>query len=186
MPIVPNVFPLKGGCACSAVRYQVSQPPFAIHACHCTRCQRESGAAYALNAMFDTESFKITSELSPTRVPTPAASGKDQEFFRCPTCQVALFSYYQGGGDLATFVRSGTLDRAADPEIGLKPDVHIYTSTKQPWLKLEDGVPQVEEFYQRTKVWSEESLKRFKDLLAKRQQRAAEPAGEKTERQAKY
>lgn len=168
MPISPHVFPLQGGCACKAVRYQLEKPPLVIHACHCTSCQRETGGSFALNSMVDSETFKIISKVSPSSVPTPAASGQDQEFFRCPRCQVAVYSYYQGGGDLFTFIRSGTFDRASDPEVGLKPDVHIYTSTKQPWLQLEADVPQFEEYYQRTKVWSEPNLERFKEIRSRK------------------
>jgi len=63
-------------------------------------------------------------------------SGKGQVIARCPNCQVAVWSNYLilfgGVGDAARFVRVGTLD---DPG-GMPPDVHIYTSSKQPWVTL--------------------------------------------------
>src|SRR5687768_18270952 len=57
------------------------------------------------------------------------------------SCQVALWSHYPGGGAKVAFVRVGTLD---NPSL-LPPDVHIYTSTKLPWLELPAGVPRSEE-----------------------------------------
>lgn len=60
------------------------------------------------------------------------------------------------------FVRVGTLERS------LEPGVHIFTSTKMPWVKLDDGgVPIVREYYDREKVWSKESLERGKLLATK-------------------
>ena len=41
-------FPQPGGCQCGSVRYQVTGPPRMVYACHCTECQRQSGAAFAL------------------------------------------------------------------------------------------------------------------------------------------
>ncbi|KAF6817505.1 glutathione-dependent aldehyde-activating protein [Colletotrichum sojae] len=47
------VFPLKGGCACGNIRYSLKAAPFVIHCCHCKCCQRETGTAYALNALVE-------------------------------------------------------------------------------------------------------------------------------------
>jgi Glutathione-dependent formaldehyde-activating enzyme len=52
-------FPLKGGCACGAVRYEIAAPPLAIYACHCTDCQRRTGTAFALNMPVRTSSLRI-------------------------------------------------------------------------------------------------------------------------------
>jgi hypothetical protein len=58
-----------------------------------------------------------------------------QRVFRCPACQVALWSHYTLP-DLA-FVRAGTLE---DPS-SVAPDVHIYTRSKLPWVALPASVP---------------------------------------------
>jgi hypothetical protein len=62
-----------------------------------------------------------------------------------------------------SFVRVGTLD---NPNL-LKPDIHIYTSTKQHWLKLSDDVPNLEEYYQKEDYWPVESLERFYKVIGK-------------------
>lgn len=54
-----NVTPCEGGCACGYVRYTISSPPFIIHCCHCRFCQRQTGSAFALNALFDATSVNI-------------------------------------------------------------------------------------------------------------------------------
>jgi hypothetical protein len=59
------------------------------------------------------------------------------------------------------FVRVGTLD---NPH-ALKPDAHIFTRTKQPWVKLPPEVPAFEVFYDLPKQWPAESLTRRKALM---------------------
>ena len=101
---------------------------------------------------------------TPETVDTPSASGKGQKILRCPSCRIALWSHYAGGGTAVAFVRVGTLD---DPD-ALPPDIHIFTSTKQPWVILPPGTAAVPEFYDRKQHWPAESLARREALLAKR------------------
>jgi len=74
---------------------------------------------------------------------------------------VAVWSNYAGAGDAIRFVRVGTLD---NPD-RLPPDIHIFTSSKQPWVVLPPGTPAVAEFYDRNKYWPAESLARRQALL---------------------
>jgi hypothetical protein len=131
-----------------------------VHCCHCTWCQRETGTSFALNAMIETDRVKLTHgdvEL----VNTPSNSGKGQAIARCPKCRVAVWSHYAGAGDVLSFVRVGTLDEAGR----LSPDIHIFTSTKQPWVVLPEGTPAVEEYYDRKQYWPPESLERREAFL---------------------
>jgi len=96
-------------------------------------------------------------------VDTPSASGRGQKISRCPKCRIAVWSNYGGGGDLIRFVRVGTLD---EPD-RLPPDIHIYTSSKQPWVVLPEGAPAVAEYYRAAEVWPAASLER-RDRLSGR------------------
>jgi hypothetical protein len=98
--------------------------------------------------------------VEPEVVVTPSNSGKGQRIARCPACRLAVWSHYSGSGPVTRFVRVGTLDT---PDV-LPPDVHIFTSTKQPWVVLPDGVPTFAEYYDRGQVWRKESLERFERL----------------------
>jgi hypothetical protein len=149
----------KGRCTCGAVRYRVAGKPIFVHCCHCRWCQRETGAAFALNAMFEADNVTLLAG-KPETVPTPSQSGRGQKIVRCPTCHVAVWSHYADAGDRVCFIRVGTLD-APD---ALPPDIHIYTGTKQPWVVLNDGVPAVPEFYNPKEYWPAESLNRFRAL----------------------
>lgn len=153
-------FPAEGGCDCRAVRYRMLSAPLFVHCCHCRWCQRESGASFGLNAMIETDRIVCLGR-PPEIVDTPSASGQGQGIARCPSCRVALWSHYAGAGPLVSFVRVGTLD---DPD-ALPPDIHIFTSSKQPWVVLPDGVPAVPEYYDREQHWPAQSLERRQRLL---------------------
>ena len=155
-------FPLEGGCTCRAVRYSMTSAPLFVHCCHCRWCQRETGASFALNAMIESDRLGLLAG-TPELVLTPSNSGKGQRIRRCPTCRIALWSHYAGGGDAVSFVRVGTLD---EPD-RLPPDIHIFTLSKQPWVVLPPGTPAVEEYYDRGKYWPRESLERREALLAR-------------------
>jgi hypothetical protein len=151
---------LEGGCDCRAVRYRLTSPPLFVHCCHCRWCQRESGAAFALNAMIEADRVVLLAG-QPMTVLTPSNSGKGQKIVRCPTCHLALWSHYAGAGDAVSFVRVGTLD---EPD-RLPPDIHIFTASKQPWVVLPPGTPAVPAYYDRSKFWPAESLARREALL---------------------
>lgn len=132
----------EGGCDCGMVRYRLTAEPIVVHCCHCRWCQRETGTAFALNAVVETAHVELLGA-APERIDTPSASGKGQAVFRCPSCKVALWSHYGGAGEAAAFVRVGTLD---DPD-ACPPDVHIFTDSKQPWVVIPDGAEQFPAFY---------------------------------------
>ena len=153
--------PLEGGCTCSAVRYRMTSKPMFVHCCHCRWCQRETGASFALNALIEADRVVLTKG-QPEVVNTPSNSGKGQKITRCPTCHIALWSNYAGAGDAVRFVRVGTLN---DPD-RLPPNIHIFTSSKQPWVVLPPNTPAVDEYYERTEYWPKESLERRRALFA--------------------
>jgi hypothetical protein len=150
-------FPAEGGCTCGAVRYRMESAPIFVHGCHCTWCQRETGSAFATNAMIETDRVTLQKG-EPMAIATPSASGKGQTILRCPTCHVAVWSHYAGAGEKIAFVRAGTLDDTTQ----LEPDIHIFTSTKRPWVILPEGKPAVPEYYSAREMWPAESLERAK------------------------
>jgi hypothetical protein len=143
----------EGHCDCREVRYRMTSEPMFVHCCHCRWCQRETGSAFVLNALIEADRVELCAG-QPDVIDTPSSSGKGQRIHRCPSCRIALWSTYS----LPTvyFIRVGTLE---NPDIA-PPDIHIYTSTKQPWVVLPQGALVVPEYYDSSKVWPAESLAR--------------------------
>jgi hypothetical protein len=154
-------FPAEGRCTCGAVRYRMEAAPIIVHACHCRWCQRETGTAFALNAVVETSNLRVL-QGAPEEVPLPSESGRGQRVMRCPECRVALWSHYPGGGPEIAFVRVGTLE---DPGVA-PPDVHIYTASKQPWLALPADANAHAEFYDVKSVWPEAARERYRAAKA--------------------
>ena len=155
----PHSLQCEGGCTCRSVRYRLTSAPLIVHCCHCRWCQRESGAAFALNALIESDRLELLNgqvEL----VATPSASGKGQRIARCPTCRVAVWSHYAGFQERVSFVRVGTLD---EPD-RFPPDVHIFTESKQPWVVLPAGARVFPQYYHSREVWSAASLERRERL----------------------
>lgn len=153
---------LTGGCACGGVRYRLAGQPIWVHCCHCTSCQRETGSAFAINAIIEADRVEVTAG-SPVLVLTPSESGIGQTITRCPDCHVALWSVY-GGRDALLFVRAGTLD---EPGL-IVPDIHIYTSSKLPWVAIPPGALAVPRFYDYGTTWPAEALERRRAAIARR------------------
>ena len=60
------------------------------------------------------------------------------------------------GGRICCFVRVGTFD---EPD-RLPPDIHIFTSSRQPWVVLPPDAPAVTEYYKAAELRPAESLAR--------------------------
>jgi hypothetical protein len=157
---MPSEF--SGRCSCSAVKYRLMSGPMFVHCCHCLDCQRQTGSAFVLNALIEADRVELLA--GQTRAyPQPTDSGRPHVIHRCAACGTAMWSTY-GGREEVRFVRVGTLN---DPS-ALKPDVHIFTRSKQPWVQLPSGVPAFEAYYDSKTVWPADSLARRAALFNKR------------------
>jgi hypothetical protein len=151
----------EGGCACGALRYRLDSEPLFVHCCHCLNCQRQTGSAFVINLLIEANRVERLAG-APEPVDVPRDDGPAQRVFRCPTCQVAVFSEY-GRSDV-WFVRGGTLDEPAS----VAPDVHIFTRSKLAWVALPESVPAFEAFYDLDALWPPESLERLRALGSRR------------------
>ena len=142
---------MEGTCACGAVRYALRTRPMFVNCCHCLDCQRQTGSAFVINALIETDRIDLAG-VEPEAVTVPTDSGRPHDIHRCPTCKVAVWSDY-GRRPKLRFVRVGTLDDAS----ALAPEV--------PWLILPVGAPAFDVFYDLEKQWSPESLARRKAIL---------------------
>jgi hypothetical protein len=126
--------PLTGGCACGAVRFEVTAPFETAGYCHCKRCQRRSGALWALNAAVPAEGFTITEGADSVRTWAPP-DGLSKSF--CGHCGGHLFA-----GDPAAGPVVGVRLGAVDDDPGIRPQWHQWADSAPAWEPLpDDGLP---------------------------------------------
>ena len=152
---------LEGGCACGSVRYRLASDPLIVHCCHCLNCQRQTGSAFVINLMIEADRMELLAG-APRPVEVPRDDGSTQRIFRCPNCEVAVFSEY--GRPELVYVRAGTLDRPA----AVTPDVHIFTRSKLGWIELPESTPAFEVYYDTKALWPAASLARLDAVMLPR------------------
>jgi hypothetical protein len=152
-----------GGCACGAVRYRVLSEPLFVHACHCTRCQRETGGPFAHHAMVEFSAMSLLTG-TPEFVKVPTDSGNTHWVVRCPDCRTAMWNEHGSRNAVLRYVRVGTLDEPAR----FSPRAHIYVRSKQPWVMLDPAVPAFDGAYDRKKQWPAPSLARLERARAEK------------------
>lgn len=126
---------MTGGCQCGATRYSVTGEARQVLACHCTDCQRQSGSAFGLVMVIDENDFRLDKgEVKTFKGMSDAGREKTGAF--CPECGSRIYHIIAWRPGMLS-VRAGTLDDTSR----LKPSVHIWTKSKQPWVILPDDVP---------------------------------------------
>jgi hypothetical protein len=150
----------EGGCACGGLRYRLASEPMFVHCCHCLNCQRQTGSAFVINLLIESDRVEVLAGTAEP-VDAPRDDGSAQRIYRCPDCRVAVFSEY--GRPEVLFVRGGTLDEPT----GVEPDVHIYTRSKVDWVNLPERTPAFEVYYDAKRLWPSESLQRLEAVFSR-------------------
>lgn len=129
---------LTGGCLCGSVRYEISEPLVSAAYCHCTRCQRRTGAAASAQARVAPGSLRVVQGEELVREWAPE-DGWPKAY--CSACGGALWSRSPIEDDLFS-VRLGTFD--TDP--GIRPQWRQFVAYAAPWEPIpDDGLPRYPE-----------------------------------------
>jgi len=124
----------KGGCHCGAVTYKITKAPDLTFYCHCQDCQKTTGGPFSVEMMLEEHAFEIKGALSSYVV--TGDSGKPVTRWHCSNCASGIYLTCEADPGYV-FLKVGTLDDSQ----WVTPEMHIYASTRQPWLKLEDELP---------------------------------------------
>ncbi len=127
-------FPQQGGCQCGAVRYEIAAPPAVVYACHCTACQRQSGAAFAMAAVIPQDAFRVVRG-TPKVFARRTSPTKVMECWFCGDCGTRLWHVPGGAAYPNRNIKPGTLDDTS----WLTPTMHFWTRSKQPWVEIPAG-----------------------------------------------
>ncbi len=130
----------RGSCLCGKVRYEVTEFEAKIAHCHCKMCQKFHGAAFSTFGEVKLKNLHWITGYD--HLKSYQASNNTIRKF-CNTCGSSLVfcsPYNQKDGTVELAI--STLDDSR----GLIPDAHIYTSSKVPWLTIDDGLKKYTEY----------------------------------------
>ena len=120
---------------CGAVRYEITANPVRVYACHCTDCQRATTSAFSISISVPGEAFRVSGKELQPAAGGITDGGRVKTRWMCPDCGICLC----GGAKIGTEppgyvrnVRAGTLDDTS----WVRPTIHMYVRSKQPWLIL--------------------------------------------------
>ncbi len=127
---------LKGSCLCGTVSYEIQDGPKKVLMCHCQKCRKASGAAFATNGLVDRTAFAVTRGAEAI-AEFESSPGVLRRF--CGKCGSPIYSF-RPAHDFVV-VRLGTLDSPLE----MRPSAHIYVGSKAEWDVIHDDLPQFEE-----------------------------------------
>jgi hypothetical protein len=122
---------ITGGCLCGKIRYTVSQPLQNIIACHCTHCQKASGAGASHNAVVATSAVTFTSG-RPKLFADAAQSGNTLNRYFCGDCGSPIYSQRAKVPEMMV-LKVGTLDASGD----MKLVMNIWTNSAKRWMYID-------------------------------------------------
>jgi hypothetical protein len=125
--------PQTGGCLCGKIRYEITEAPQSVYTCHCVDCQRLTSSAFSMAIVVPDGAFRLAG-IEPRPIQRPADSGRVVTRWVCPECGCWVCGASSSDNGLRR-VRAGTLDDTS----WLRPTVHFWTRSKQPWIRLPEG-----------------------------------------------
>jgi hypothetical protein len=129
--------PLTGGCLCGAIRYEITQSPLLVYTCHCTDCQHLTGSAFAIGVLVLNDAVRFWGKV-PRIIESVADSGRLKGRCVCPNCATPVCGQPRPGTLVQEMVRS-ILGGTLDDKSWLRPIVHVWTRSKQPWIILPES-----------------------------------------------
>ena len=126
---------IAGSCLCGAVRYELTQDPLWAHNCHCSRCRKTRGSAFASNLFVARHGFRFSRGEDQLQSYRPPDAERFTHAF-CRRCGSSLPWLSESHGLMV--VPMGSLDE--DP--GVAPHANIFVGSKAPWFTITDGLPQ--------------------------------------------
>ncbi|RZS46672.1 GFA family protein [Sphaerotilus mobilis] len=137
---------IEGGCLCGDVRYTTTAEPVVVALCHCTHCQRQSGAAYSVNVGVPKGALQFTRGRTQVYADT---GGSGQPVYRhfCGRCGSPILSDVVARPTL-DWVKAGTLDDTS----WVRPTLALWCDSAQPWVEANDMPAGVQTFAQGPKA----------------------------------
>lgn len=125
----------KGSCQCGKVTYEVEADPIMVYACHCSKCQPQSGSAFGMAVVFNAQAVELKG-LEPAHFVRPGHGDRKFRCYFCPECGTRIYhQWFTADGDFPFLsIKPGTLDETS----WIKPGCHVWAENKQPWVVFGD------------------------------------------------
>jgi len=127
-----------GGCACGAIRYEISAEPMVSNDCQCRDCQHTSGTGHGSYLTFLRRAdVKLTGRATHWAVAGDSGSVKTRGF--CPACGSPVYLTFAAAPELFT-IHAASLD---DPG-RYKPQMETYTVRGHGWDRVDPALRKFE------------------------------------------
>ena len=128
----------KGSCLCGKVGFEITSEIQNIIYCHCSKCRKAQGSAFASNGNVETEGFKFTSGEHDL---TAYVSSPGRTKYFCKHCGSPMISKNEANPEKIR-IRLGTIES----NISERPSAHIFATSKANWDEIEGDLPQYEAY----------------------------------------
>ena len=130
----------EGGCLCGAIRYETLTAPSRVTVCHCSFCQRATGAAYMVQPVFDDVDLRLLAGAPRVYDAVSAGSGKVIHVHFCAECGTKLWlSFERFPGKLGLY--AGTFDEPCWFDIAPDTSKHIFLGEARRDTVIPPGIP---------------------------------------------
>lgn len=128
----------EGGCLCERVRFRITGPIRNIVQCHCSRCRKAQGSAFATNGIVAAEHFHL---IQGEEELTGYESSPGQTKYFCRHCGSPILSRNRARPNQVR-VRLGTIDSDIDE----RPMAHIFVGSKANWEDICGELPRYDSY----------------------------------------
>ncbi len=134
--------PFSGGCACEAIRYEVSAEPVVMLHCHCRDCQLSSGGPFSSMAVVPKDAFRLVKGSLRFHASASEAGGQTHRGF-CHECGVPILVRPDAAAHIVA-IRAASLDDSG----WFHPQMDVWTTDAHEWDKMDPALPKFEKYPQ--------------------------------------
>jgi hypothetical protein len=132
-----RIMMLRGSCLCGGIRYEISGELHDALNCHCSMCRKAQGAAFRSRARVRSADFRL---LRGDDLLTFFASSPGNYRGFCRVCGSPMLSKFDDNPSVLSLPLG-----ALDDDPGIRPQMHVFVSSKAPWFAITDDLPQFAE-----------------------------------------
>jgi hypothetical protein len=117
-------------CSCGSLQAEAVADPVLVAACHCTQCQRRTGAAFGVGVFFPKAA--VTTAGPSTTYVRGGQDGRKVRFHFCPTCGTTLYWVADHRPDVVGIA----IGAFADPSFAT-PTLSVWERTRHSWVAFD-------------------------------------------------